>query len=169
MTGHTAPVLAVAFSPNGRLLVSGSQDTTLRLWNAETGTPMGNPMTGHTAAVTDVAFGPGGGRIVSRSDDHTLRLWDAATVAPVGPPMNAHNAYTLGVEFSADGQQLLSTGADPNRRLFPPPALTAWSNLLCAKLTQKMSQQQWREWVAQDIGYTELCPGLPIAPDSGTG
>lgn len=169
MTGHTAPVLAVAFSPNGRLLVSGSQDTTLRLWNAETGTPMGNPMTGHTAAVTDVAFGPGGGRIVSRSDDHTLRLWDAATVAPVGPPMNAHNAYTLGVEFSADGQQLRSTGADPNRRLFPPPALTAWSNLLCAKLTQNMSQQQWREWVAQDIGYTELCPGLPIAPDSGTG
>jgi hypothetical protein len=119
--------------------------------------------------VTDVAFGPGGGRIVSRSDDHTLRLWDAATVAPVGPPMNAHYAYTLGVEFSADGQQLLSTGADPNRRLFPPPALTAWSNLLCAKLTQNMSQQQWREWVAKDIGYTELCPGLPIAPDSGTG
>jgi hypothetical protein len=67
-----------------------------------------------------------------------------------------------------DGQQLLSTGADPNSRLFPPPALTAWSNLLYASLTRNTSRQQWREWVAPDIGDTELCHGLPIAPDSGT-
>jgi hypothetical protein len=73
------------------------------------------------------------------------------------------SAYTLGVEFSPDGQQLLSTGADPNRRLFPPPALNAWSNLVCAKLTQNPSRQQWHDWVAPDIGYTELCPGLPVA------
>jgi WD40 repeat protein len=164
MTGHTAPVLAVGFSPNGQLLVTGSADTTLRLWNAQTGKPMGDPMTGHTAAVTDVAFGPGGGRIVSRSEDHTLRLWDAATVAPVGGPMNGHDAYLLGVQFSPDGQRLLSTGAEADRRLFPPPALTAWSNLLCAKLTANISRQQWHDWIASDIGYTELCPGLPIAP-----
>jgi WD40 repeat protein len=163
MAGHTAPVLAVAFSPNGRLLLSGSADTTLRMWNTETGKPVGNPMTGHTAAVTDVAFGPGGGRMVSRSEDHTLRLWDAASTTPVGPPMNAHNADMLGLQFSPDGQQLLSTGPAPDRRLFPPPALTAWSNLLCAKLSANVSEQQWHDWVAPDIGYTELCPGLPIA------
>jgi hypothetical protein len=126
-------------------------------------------MTGHTAAVTDVAFGPGGGRMVSRGDDHTLRLWDAATTAPVGSPMNAHNAYMLGVQFSPDGQQLLSTGADPNRRLFPPPAPTAWPNILCAKLTQNLNQQQWRSWVAPDVGYIQLCPGLPTAPSAPAG
>jgi hypothetical protein len=162
-------VLALAFSPDGRLLVTGSADTTLRLWNAATGQPMGSPMTGHTAAVTDVAFGPGGGRMVSRSEDHTLRLWDTATVAPVGTPMNAHSAYLLGVEFSPDGQQLLSTGAAPDRRLFPPPAPTAWSDLLCAKLSANISQQQWHDWVASDIGYIQLCPGLPIAPNGATG
>ena len=166
MVGHTAPVLAVAFSPNGQLLVSGSQDTTLRLWNATSGRPMGNPMTGHTAAVTDVEFGPGGGRMVSRSDDHTVRLWDTATTTPVGSPMNAHNAYMLGEEFSPDGQRLLSTGADPNRRLFPPPALTAWPNVLCAKLTQNLSRQQWHDWVSPDLGYIALCPGIPVAPDT---
>ncbi|MBP1817758.1 TIR domain-containing protein [Mycobacterium sp. OAE908] len=169
MTGHTAPVLTVAFSPNGQLLLSGSADTTLRMWNTETGKPVGTPMTGHTAAVTDVAFGPGGGRMVSRSEDHTLRLWDAASTTPVGPPMNAHNAYMLGVQFSADGQQLLSDGAAPDRRLFPPPALTAWPNLVCAKLSANLSHQQWHDWVAPDIAYTELCPGLPVAPEGGTG
>ena len=37
----------------------------------------------------------------------------------------------------------------------------AWSNLVCAKLTQNPSHQQWHEWIAPDIGYTEPCPGLP--------
>jgi WD40 repeat protein len=159
--------LAVAFSPNGHLIVSGGGDTTLRLWNADYGRPIGGPMTGHTAAVTDVAFGPAGGRIVSRSDDHTMRLWDAASASPVGPPINAHNLYTLGVAFSPDGQLLLSTGPNANRRLFPPPAADAWASLLCAKLTQNMSHQQWHEWVSPEVAYVELCPGLPIAPDSG--
>jgi WD40 repeat protein len=169
LTGHTDAVLAVAFSPNGHFIVSGGGDTTLRLWNADSGRPIGGPMTGHTAAVTDVAFGPAGGRIVSRSDDHTMRLWDAESASPVGPPMNAHNVYTLGVAFSPDGQRLLSTGPKPNRRLFPPPAADAWASLLCAKLTQNMSHQQWHDWVASDVDYIDLCPGLPVAPDNGTG
>ena len=83
--------------------------------------------------------------------------------------MNAHNAYMLGVEFSPDGRQLLSTGPAPDRRLFPPPAIDAWSNLLCAKLSANPSHQQWHAWIAADVGYTEICPGLPIAPDNGTG
>ncbi|HEX3545780.1 MAG TPA: TIR domain-containing protein [Mycobacterium sp.] len=169
LTGHTDAVLAVAFSPKGHLIVSGSKDMTLLLWDVGSGKPVGGPMTGHTDAVTDVMFGPGGGRILSRSDDHTMRLWDATSAAPVGSPMNAHNVYTLGVSFSPDGQQLLSTGPpSANRRLFPPPALDAWATLLCAKLTENISQQQWHDWVSGDIDYVELCPGLPIAPNGGT-
>jgi hypothetical protein len=85
-----------------------------------------------------------------------------------GVPSNS-TVDMLGVEFSPDGRQLLSTGAAPDRRLFPPPALNAWSNLLCARLSTNPSQQQWHAWIAQDVGYTELCPGLPLAPDNGTG
>jgi WD40 repeat protein len=169
LTGHTDAVLAVAFSPKRQLVVSGGKDMTLMLWNVDTGKAIGGPMTGHTAAVTDVMFGPGGGRILSRSDDHTIRLWDSASAAPVGAPMNAHNVYTLGVAFSPDGQQLVSIGQSANRRLFPPPALDAWGTILCAKLTGNISQQQWHDWMSGDVDYVELCPGLPIASDSGTG
>jgi tetratricopeptide (TPR) repeat protein len=74
LEGHTGGVWAVAFSPAGDRIVSGSSDTTLRLWDRE-GNLLGEPLQGHTGGVNAVAFSPAGDRIVSGSDDNTLRLW----------------------------------------------------------------------------------------------
>ena len=60
LTGHTDSVYSVAFSPDGKRIVSGSDDKTVRLWDAATGQPIGQPMTGHTDAVSSVAFSPDG-------------------------------------------------------------------------------------------------------------
>jgi WD40 repeat protein len=69
----------VAFSPDGRRIVSGSWVNSLRLWDAASGKPIGPPLQGHTDWVWSVAYSPDGRRIVSGSRDNSLRLWDAAS------------------------------------------------------------------------------------------
>ncbi len=97
-------VRSVAFSPDGRRIVSGSYDRTLRLWDAATGQPIEAPLTGHTDVVRSVAFSPDGRRIVSGSNDRTVRLWDAATGRPIGQPLIGHEGHVTSVAFSPDGR-----------------------------------------------------------------
>jgi WD40 repeat protein len=84
-------VKSVAFSPNGTRIVSGSDDNTLRLWDARSGQPIGAPLLGHESWVLSVAFSPDGTRIVSGSDDNTLRLWDAKSGQPISAPLQGHD------------------------------------------------------------------------------
>ncbi|MFM7737929.1 MAG: WD40 repeat domain-containing protein, partial [Planctomycetota bacterium] len=76
--GHEERVQSVAFSPDGTRIVSGSGDSTLKLWDAASGEEL-KTLSGHTDGVGSVAFSPDGTRIVSGSLDTTLKLWDAAS------------------------------------------------------------------------------------------
>ncbi|MDS4014332.1 MAG: hypothetical protein RKP46_08240, partial [Candidatus Accumulibacter sp.] len=105
---QSSVVTSVAFSPDGRRIVSGSDDNTLRLWDAATGAAIGEPLRGHTERVASVAFSPDGRRIVSGSGDKTLRLWDAATGAAIGEPLQGHTEWVSSVAFSPDGRRIVS-------------------------------------------------------------
>ena len=80
----------MAFSPDGHRLASAGFDSTVRVWDADTGQPIGDPLTGHTDTVFSVAFSPDGHRLVSGGRDITVRLWDADTGQPIGDPLTGH-------------------------------------------------------------------------------
>src|SRR5262249_60410311 len=98
-------VPAVAFSPDGRAVLTGSADRTARLWNADTGQPIGSPLT-HQGRVYSVAYSPDGRAVLTGSYDQTARLWDAATGQPLGPPLT-HQTPVHAVAFGSDGKTVL--------------------------------------------------------------
>ncbi|MGO9984443.1 MAG: caspase family protein [Rhodomicrobium sp.] len=75
--GHTKGVESVAFSPDGRYALSGSQDQTLKMWDIASGREL-RTFTGHTGSVLTVAFSPDGRYALSGGADKTLKLWDVS-------------------------------------------------------------------------------------------
>jgi len=106
--GHTGWVSSVAFSPDGTQIVSGSEDSTIRVWDAKTGQLALSPLHGHTSWVSSVTFSPDGTHIVSGSDDETIRVWDAKTGQLTFPPLRGHAGGVSSVAFAQDGIEIVS-------------------------------------------------------------
>ena len=70
---------SAAYSPDGRRIVTASQDKTARIWDSASGKPIGDPLKGHEAEVMSAAFSPDGRQFVTASADKTARIWDAAS------------------------------------------------------------------------------------------
>ena len=81
----------MAFSPDGKAVLTGSDLGTARLWDAATGRPLGHRRCAIRASVAGVAFSPDGKTVLTGYEDGTARLWDAATGRLLGTPM-AHPA-----------------------------------------------------------------------------
>jgi WD40 repeat protein len=114
--GHTAVVRSAAFSPNGKYVISGGDDNTLRLWEVWTGREV-RVFEGHSDRVSSVAFGPEGKFVVSASHDQTLRLWEVTTGREVRS-FEGHEGTVNSAAYSPDGKYVISGGEDKTVRLW---------------------------------------------------
>src|SRR5205823_2085699 len=103
-------------APSVAAIQSPSFDKTARLWDADTGMAIGEPLKGHYGVVNSAAFSPDGKRIITASDDNTVQLWDANTGKPVGEPLQGDDQNLKTAAFSPDGRWRKGTGED-----FPQP------------------------------------------------
>jgi WD40 repeat protein len=115
-------VQALAFSPDGRRLLSAGRDRLLRLWDAETGALV-KKMEGHTGEVFAAAFHPDGKRIASGGRDRVVRIWDAETGEEL-VRLPGHTNYIFSLAFSPDGTALASGSGDFTVRLWETAPLS---------------------------------------------
>jgi len=109
LNGHSNPVVSVAFSPDGKTLVSGSLDNTIILWDVASQTPFGQPLQGHRGdKVMSVAFSPDNKTLASGSADGTIILWDVETQQPIAQLRQRDIGTLQSVVFSPDGKILAS-------------------------------------------------------------
>ena len=87
-------VTSVAISPDGRLVVTGCLDNTMRIWDTATGQLI-ERLRGHKDCVYDIAFTPDGNGIVSGSLDKTLKYWDVGKVLANAPKRDPHTGLLL--------------------------------------------------------------------------
>ncbi|MEL6815597.1 MAG: WD40 repeat domain-containing protein, partial [Cyanobacteria bacterium J06598_3] len=108
--GHENWVCSVAFSADGKQLVSSSADRTIRVWTVETGECL-KTLEGHGNWVMSVVFSPDGKQLISGSADRTIKLWDVETGACL-KTLEGHRHGIWSVAFSPDGTCFVSGSAD---------------------------------------------------------
>ena len=124
LAGHTHVVVSVALGRIGDrdVIVSGSTDETVRIWDADDGQPIGQPLTGHTSIVESVVLGRVGDRdvIVSGSADGTVRIWNASNGQPIGPPLGGRTGFVTSVALGRVGDRdvIVSGSIDGTLRMW---------------------------------------------------
>ncbi|KAF5382386.1 hypothetical protein D9757_009816 [Collybiopsis confluens] len=179
-----AAILAVACSPDGSKIVSGSMNGAVHIWDAIAGQELAQ-LDGHTDRVTSVAFSPDGSKIVSGSFDQTVRIWDAVAAQQL-VEFHEHTDIVTSVAFSPDGSKIVSGLADETVRIWdavagqPLAQLNGHTDIVTSvafspdgpKIVSGSFDQTVRIWdavagqqLAQLDGHTDWVTSVAYSPD----
>ncbi|MEA5515299.1 serine/threonine-protein kinase [Nodularia sp. UHCC 0506] len=116
LKSHFQRVNVVAISPDGRTVVSGSDDKTIKIWDLPTGELI-RTLRGHSDSIQAIAISPDGKTLVSGSDDHTIRLWNLAT-GRLRRTLRGHTSWVRSLAISPDGVTLASGSFDKTIKIW---------------------------------------------------
>ena len=151
---------AVAFSPDGTRLATGSSDHSARVFDAATGAELSR--LDHDGPVNAVAFSPDGTRVATGSGDGSARVFDAATGAELC--RLDHDGPVNAVAFSPDGTRVATASSDHRVRVW----IVERDQLIrqaADRLKRNLTRQEWRRYF-NDEPYRKTRADLP-APDNG--
>ncbi|MBO6717568.1 MAG: WD40 repeat domain-containing protein [Rhizobiaceae bacterium] len=124
--GEERESFAGAFSPDGKWVATATWDSTVRIWDVETGEEI-NVLVGHEGPINGIVYSPDGSRIAtssgdyywssSNSGDQTARLWDATSGAEIAV-LRGHEGHIRSIEFSPDGSRVLTASNDNTARIW---------------------------------------------------
>jgi len=118
LTGHEGPVHSAAYSPDGRLLASGSADDTVRIWDMRTGDEAMAALRSSDGTVWAVAFAPNGKNLVSGTDGGVVCVWNLVAAHVAVQQLRGHTGPVFSVSFAPDGLKIASGSRDATVRLW---------------------------------------------------
>jgi WD40 repeat protein len=110
LAGHTSDVTACTVTPDGRHVVSASEDGTLKVWELATGRPVAT-LQGHTRAVTACVVTSDGRHVVSASRDRTLKVWELVSERQLAT-LQGHTLWVTACAVTPDGRYVVSASND---------------------------------------------------------
>lgn len=143
--GHTAAIYSLSLSQDGRILASGSADSTIKIWDVTTEKLL-QTLRGHTGTVWSVALSRDGKTLVSGGEDKTIKIWDLQT-GTVKHTLTEHTGVVYSVALSPDGKTIVSGSQDRTIKIWQTES---------GELLRTLSQPQ---------GHRDTVRAVAISPD----
>ena len=115
LKGHDGVLWSARLAPDGKRIVTASEDKTARVWNAENGDQLAI-LRGHTEGVRVASFSPDGRQVITGSTDKTARLWNAETGQQSA--VLEHDGVVRSAAFSSDGRRVVTASDDKTARIW---------------------------------------------------
>jgi len=146
LKGCSGTISSLAFSPNGKLMIIGNEQSVVKIWDIVTGKEIVT-LKGHSDRIWSVAFSPDGKRIITASEDRTAKIWDAENgreLISLKPNPDSFSRRVYSAHFSLAGKQIITNSV--RKRIWDT---IDWETVSTPEELQKYRLTQYQEWLKQ--------------------